>query len=72
MTDAPKIILTYWAKPIPTRSFDWCATFDDYDPGEPDGEGGYIGSDPIGYGATEEEARADLLEQADQQMPEWD
>ena len=39
--------------PIPTRGHDWCATFDD------------VGADcsPHGYGATEQEAIADLLEQ---------
>lgn len=56
-----KIVTNYWAKPIPIRSFDWSATFDGYDPGEPDEEGGYHGGDPIGYGATEEEAKTDLL-----------
>jgi hypothetical protein len=41
--------------PIPTRNFDWCATFDGYEPG-----------DPIGYGYTEEAAVVDLLEQAEE------
>jgi hypothetical protein len=39
--------------PIPDRSFDWCA-YDDatYEPGC-----------PIGYGATEQEAIADLMKE---------
>jgi len=37
--------------PIPIRAFDWCATFDNYEPGC-----------PIGYGRTEQEAITDLLE----------
>lgn len=41
--------VTYWAKPIPLRQFDWEATEDDYE-----------GGDPIGFGATCEEAIADL------------
>jgi len=39
-------------KPGPSRQWDWEATFDDWDEG-----------DHIGYGATKEEAIADLLEQ---------
>jgi hypothetical protein len=42
--------------PIPIRSFDWSAVLDDYEPGC-----------PIGYGATEQEAIADLMEQLDEQ-----
>ena len=37
--------------PIPCRDFDWSATFDGYDEG-----------DPIGWGRTEEEAIAALKE----------
>jgi hypothetical protein len=47
-----KIITDYWAKPIPTRDFDWCAMDDNYE-----------GGDPIGYGATEDAAIDDLIEQ---------
>lgn len=36
--------------PIPSRHFDWIATKEDYE-----------GGDPIGYGQTELEAIADLL-----------
>jgi hypothetical protein len=43
---------TYWAKPIPLRQFDWEAVTDNYEPGA-----------PIGYGATEQEAIDDLLDQ---------
>jgi hypothetical protein len=39
--------------PIPVRKYDWCATFDGYEPG-----------DLIGEGATEAEAIADLRTQA--------
>ncbi|HEY6564210.1 MAG TPA: hypothetical protein VIY86_06915 [Pirellulaceae bacterium] len=49
-----KVSTTYWAKPIPIRQFDWEATFADYDLG-----------DPIGFGRTEEEALADLMEYID-------
>lgn len=54
------IVTRYIHPPIPIRSFDWSATLDDYDPGEPDGECGYHGSDPIGYGAIEADAIAEL------------
>lgn len=37
--------------PIPVRSFDWCACFDGYEPNE-----------PLGHGATEQEAIKDLLD----------
>ena len=51
-----KIITHYDCKPIPNRIFDWCATDDNYD--------GTEGSNcPIGYGATEKEAIAELEEQ---------
>lgn len=44
-----KIVTEYVYPPIPIRSFDWCAHYDD-----PEG--------PCGYGATETEAIADLTE----------
>ena len=47
---APKIITEYDPKPIPIRRFDWVATRANYD------EGCHVG-----YGATEDEAIADLL-----------
>lgn len=51
----PKIITHYDPKPIPTRRFDWSATTEDYDEGS-----------PTGWGATKEEAIADLKEQLDE------
>ena len=44
-----KIKTTYDPPPIPMRQFDWSATFEDYDLG-----------DPIGHGATEKDALIDL------------
>lgn len=49
-----KISTEYVYPPIPDRRFDWCATDDD----TYDGAGS-----PIGWGSTEQEAIADLLEQ---------
>ena len=48
-----KIVTDYWQKPIPTNKFDWSAVDDDT----------YDGSGPVGYGATEDEAIRDLMEQ---------
>lgn len=49
----PRIVRTcMWPKPIPLRQFDWSATAEDYEPG-----------DPVGYGKTEAEAVNDLFEQ---------
>lgn len=45
----PKIVTNYIYPPIPDRRFDWCAHYDD-----PEG--------PTGYGPTEAEAIADLVE----------
>ena len=44
-----KIVTEHVFPPIPIRSCDWCATFDGYEPG-----------DPQGWGATEAEAIRDL------------
>lgn len=44
-----KIVTTFIYPPIPDRRFDWQAVTDDYEPG-----------DPMGHGATEAEAKADL------------
>jgi hypothetical protein len=50
---APPSVKTHYAPPpIPLRNFDWSATLDGYEPG-----------DPIGHGATEATAIADLQEQ---------
>lgn len=45
---------THLYPPIPDRRFDWSAVSSNYEPG-----------DPIGYGATEHEAIADLCELLD-------
>lgn len=51
-----KINTDYWRKPGPTDKFDWSAIYDDYEGGD-----GYDEpAGPIGYGATEAEAIADL------------
>jgi hypothetical protein len=47
-----KIITRYDPPPIPTTKFDWVAVDDNYD-----------GGDPVGHGATEQEAIEDLLNQ---------
>lgn len=44
-----KIEVEYNPPPIPNRKFDWMATWEGYDRG-----------DPIGFGATEAEAILDL------------
>ena len=49
-----KIVTNFWIKPIPLRQFDWSAVTNNYE-----------GGDPMGYGATEQEAIADLQEQQD-------
>ena len=50
-----KIIASFWMKPIPRREFDWTATLDNYEPG-----------DPVGCGASEAEAVADLTEKLEE------
>ncbi len=50
-----KIITNHSRPPIPTNRFDWTAVTDNYEPGH-----------PIGYGATEAAAIADLQEQLDE------
>lgn len=57
-----KIVTEGWAKPIPDRRFDWAA----YDGDTYDGEGC-----TVGWGRTEAEAIADLMEQiaADNEAP---
>lgn len=49
-----------WA-PIPIRNMDWEAVTDNYEPG-----------DPVGHGATEQEAIADLLEQLEDAPEAYD
>ena len=48
----PKVRTENIFPPIPVRAFDWSATFEDYEPGC-----------PIGYGASEQDAIDDLMEQ---------
>lgn len=52
--------------PIPIRTMDWQAVLDNYEPGEPDEDGTYHGGGPIGHGATEAEAIADLMVQLEE------
>jgi hypothetical protein len=47
-----RIITEHICPPIPIRSCDWQAVFDNYEPGH-----------PMGHGATKEAAVADLIEQ---------
>lgn len=55
MTDSVKILTDFWMKPIPLRQFDWQAVTDNYE-----------GGDPIGYGATVEEAISELQSQMEE------
>lgn len=57
------IVTTQIRPPIPCRRYDWEAHFDDFD-ADCD-QDGYYSTDPVGYGPTEQEAIANLLEQAD-------
>lgn len=59
------ITTDYWAKPIPTSAFDWSAIDADTYDGAPD----TIPACPIGYGATEDAAIADLLDQIEDSGP---
>ncbi len=53
MTEAEqKIDVIRVCPPIPTRAFDWCATFDGYEPG-----------DPVGWGVSKQAAILDLMGQ---------
>lgn len=58
--NASKIVATFIHPPIPIRSFDWQATYDDYD-ADCDGDG-FFSNDPIGHGRTEADAVLDLIE----------
>ena len=51
-----RIVTQFVYPPIPIRSLDWCATFDDYD-GAPD-----AGHQCMGHGATELQAVCDLYD----------
>ena len=50
----PKIVTHHEFPPIPVRSFDWTAHYD-----------GFEEAGPYGYGKTEAEAVADLVENCD-------
>lgn len=54
LIDGRRIVTSCEYPPIPTRAFDWLATLGDYEPGA-----------PLGRGATEDLAIADLLGQVD-------
>lgn len=47
------------AKPIPVRQYDWCATYEGYEPG-----------DPCGWGQTEADAIANLKKQSGPPCPQ--
>lgn len=51
-----RIQTNFWMKPIPPRQFDWSAWRDGDEPNDD-------GQMTIGYGATEQDAINDLLEQ---------
>ena len=51
-TQKPRVVASSVWPPIATRRFDFCATFEGYEPG-----------DPVGYGSTREAAETDLMEQ---------
>jgi hypothetical protein len=54
------IITEFVRPPIPTRQFDYSATTDQYEPG-----------DPVGFGETEAKARADLTDQLEGEMNDF-
>lgn len=60
-----KIRTTHVFPPIPVRSFDWCAVDDNAYDADCD-QDGFFSTSPIGWGANEEEAIADLKEQLEQ------
>lgn len=62
--DPSPISTSFDPKPIPDRRFDWSAVRADYDGGDA-WCGGDVRGDPIGYGLTEKDAVADLLEWED-------
>lgn len=57
MTGYRIIITSHIYPPIPARHYDWSAVFHGYDEG-----------DPIGYGPTEADAVADLLERYEEEL----
>jgi hypothetical protein len=61
---AVKIITHFVYPPIPVRNMDWQAVTDNYDC-DCD-QDGYFSRDPMGHGATEQEAIADLMAQIEE------
>lgn len=55
-----RIITSFEHPPIPTRSCDWAAHYDDYD--VDCDERGFFSNDPVGWGPTETAAVLDLIE----------
>jgi len=60
-----KVRTTFEYPPIPVRDMDWSAIDDDSYDVDCD-EDGFFSTCPIGHGATEQEAIADLLEQIEE------
>ena len=58
-----KLVTHHDPKPIPSRRFDWSCTTENFDASWEGEETGYVANEPVGYGATEEEAKADFMEQ---------
>lgn len=63
----PKIIVSFDPKPIPIRQFDYSAVTSNYDASYEGPEDGWVANEPVGYGATEEAAVADLKEQLEEE-----
>jgi len=59
-----RIVTDYWQKPVPSNLCDWSATDSNYE-AEVESDGHVRHSHPIGYGATEDAARADFLAQVE-------
>lgn len=60
-----KIATSYVFPPIPCRSYDWIAVDDDTYDVDCD-QDGYFSTSPVGHGATEQEAIADMMEQIEE------
>lgn len=57
-----KVTTSFICPPIPIRSMDWSAIDSNTYDADCD-QDGFFSRDPVGYGATEAEAIADLMEQ---------
>lgn len=62
-----KIIVYHDPKPIPTRDFDYEALTSNYECDLVDGK--WRGNEPVGYGATKEEALQELRDAWDKSYP---